>query len=191
MAAVSPLTLPREVEAVFTLVVGGSASGKSEFAESLILASPHMPRLYIATMEPFDEECRARIARHQRMRAEKQFETVECYTSLSSLRLAGGGCVLLECLGNLAANELYSSAGAGTAEGALDAILTGIDVLLGQSGDLVVVSNETFTGGDRYAGETGAYLHLLADANQALARRADRVCEVICGLPQFYKRAPV
>ena len=176
---------------MFTLVIGGSASGKSEFAENLILASPHMPRLYIATMEPFDEECRTRIARHRRMRAEKQFETIECYTSLSSLRLAGGGCVLLECLGNLAANELYSPAGAGTAEGALDAILSGVDALLDQCEELVVVSNETFTGGNRYAGETDDYLHLLADANRALAQQADQVCEVLCGLPQFYKGAPV
>lgn len=176
---------------MFTLVIGGSASGKSEFAESLILASLHRPRLYIATMEPFDEECRARIARHRRMRAEKQFETVEHYTSLSSLRLAGGGCVLLECLGNLTANELYSPAGARTVEGALDAILSGVDALLGQCEDLVAVSNETFTGGNCYAGETDNYLRLLADVNRALARRADRVCEVICGLPQFYKGAPV
>ncbi len=176
---------------MFTLVIGGSASGKSEFAESLILASPYMPRYYIATMEPFDGECRARIAKHRRMRAEKQFETIECYTSLSGLRLADRGCVLLECLGNLAANELYSPAGAGTAERALDSILSGIDQLLAQCGDLVVVSNETFTGGNRYAGETDDYLHLLADANRALARQADRVCEVICGLPQFYKGAPV
>lgn len=176
---------------MFSLVIGGSASGKSGFAEDLILASPHMPRLYIATMEPFDGECRARIARHRRMRAEKQFETVECYTSLSGLRLAGGGCVLLECLGNLAANELYNPAGAGTKKGALAAILSGVDALLNQCGDLVVVSNETFTGGNRYAGETDDYLHLLAEANRALARRADRVCEVVCGLPQFYKGAPV
>ena len=176
---------------MFTLIIGGSASGKSEFAESLILASPHRPRLYIATMEPFDDECRARIAKHRRMRAEKQFETIECYTSLSGLRLADGGCVLLECLGNLAANELYSPAGAGTGEGALHAILSGADALLKQCDDLAVVSNETFTGGNRYAGETDDYLHLLADANRALARRADRVCEVICGLPQFYKGALV
>ena len=57
--------------------------------------------------------------------------------------------------------------------------------------DLVAVSNETFTGGNRYAGETDDYLHLLADTNRALARRADRVCEVVCGLPQFYKGASV
>lgn len=176
---------------MFTLVVGGAASGKSAYAESLVLSSPCRPRWYIATMEPLDDECHARITRHRRMRAEKGFETVEKYTDLASLRLEGRGCALLECLSNLAANELYSPAGAGTEAGALEAVVKGVEGLLGQCGDLVVVSNEVFTGGDRYAGDTDVYLRLLAAANRALARRADRVCEVACGLSQYYKGAAV
>lgn len=176
---------------MFTLVVGGAASGKSEYAERLVLDSPCRPRYYVATMEPLDGECRARIARHRQMRAEKGFKTVERYAALASLRLEGRGCVLLECLGNLAANELYSPAGAGTPEAALEAVTRGVDGLLAQCGDLVVVSSEVFTGGRRYAGGTEDYLRLLAAANRALARRADRVCEVVCGLPQFYKGAAV
>ena len=170
---------------MFTLVIGGAASGKSEYAEGLVMASPLLPRYYIATMEPFDSECHARIAKHRRMRAQKGFETLERYTSLASLRLPARGCVLLECLGNLAANELYSPSGAGPK--ALEAIVAGIDALLPQCGDLVVVSNEVCTGGTCYAGDTESYLHLLASANRALAERADRVCEVVCGLPQYYK----
>ena len=174
---------------MFTLVIGGSASGKSEYAEGLVLASPHRPRYYIATMEPFDEEGRARVEKHRRMRADKQFETIECYTGLSSLRLRQRGVVLLECVGNLVANELYSPNGAGNEAGALSAIVDGVETLLSQCGDLVVVSNEVFTGGNRYAKGTEDYLRLLAQVNRALARRADRVCEVICGLPQYYKGA--
>ena len=46
---------------MFTLVIGGAASGKSEYAESLLLGAPG-PRYYLATMEPMeDAECRARI----------------------------------------------------------------------------------------------------------------------------------
>ena len=52
---------------MFTLVVGGSASGKSAYAESLVLQSERLPRYYIAAMQPFDDECRARIARHRKM----------------------------------------------------------------------------------------------------------------------------
>lgn len=174
---------------MFTLVVGGSASGKSAYAESLILASPYRPRYYVAAMEPFEGECRARIQRHRRMRAEKEFETVERYTNLTSLRLPERGSALLECLSNLTANELYSPAGAGTEAGALAAVTEGVEALLAQCKDLVVVSGEVFTGGDRYAGDTDVYLRVLSAANRALARRADRVCEVICGLPQYYKGA--
>lgn len=174
---------------MFTLVIGGAASGKSEYAEGLILASPHRPRYYIATMEPFDDEGRARVEKHRNMRADKQFETVECYTDLSSVRLRSRGAVLLECVGNLAANELYSPSGAGDRAAALTSILSGVSSLLGQCRDLVVVSNEVFTGGERYAQGTEDYMRLVADVNRALAQKADRVCEVVCGLPQYYKGA--
>lgn len=174
---------------MFTLVVGGAASGKSEYAEGLVLASPHRPRYYIATMEPFDEEGRKRVEKHRRMRADKEFETVECYTDLASVRLPARGTVLLECIGNLAANELYSPRGAGSGSGALSAITGGVDALLAQCADLVVVSNEVFTGGTDYAAGTEDYLRLVAEADRALAKRADRVCEVVCGLPQYYKGA--
>lgn len=174
---------------MFTLVVGGAASGKSEYAEGLILGSPHRPRYYIATMEPFDGEGRARVEKHRRMRADKEFETVECYYDLSSVRLPRRGTALLECVGNLAANELYSPRGAGSVEGALSAITAGADALLAQCAGLVVVSNEVFTGGTDYAAGTEDYLRLVAWVNRALAQRADRVCEVVCGLPRYYKGA--
>lgn len=174
---------------MFTLVVGGSASGKSEYAEELILASLHRPRYYIATMEPFGAEGRARIARHRALRREKQFETIEKYTGLAALRLPSRGAVLLECLGNLTANELYSPAGAGAEEKAAEAVLAGVEALLAQCADLVAVSNEVFAGGSAYAGDTERYLRTLAAVNRALAQRAERVCEVVCGLPYYHKGA--
>lgn len=173
---------------MLTLVIGGSASGKSEYAESLVLAAGEGPRYYLATMEPMDRECDARILRHRAMRAEKGFVTIERYTDLAGLTLPERGTVLLEDLGNLAANELYSPAGAGP-EGALEAILTGIESVGAQCRGLVVVSNEIFTGGRDYAPGTGEYLSLMARAHRALAARADRVCEVVCGLPYDYKGA--
>ena len=170
---------------MMTLVIGGAASGKSEFAEALVLEAGNHPRYYIATMQPFDDECRARIAKHRAMRAGKGFETVECPLKLGFVGLPKRGTVLLECLGNLAANELYAPDGAG--DGALDAIVSGIESLLAQCSDLVVVTNDVFSGGNRYADDTDRYLRLLAAANRALAQRADAVCEVVCGLPYYHK----
>lgn len=65
------------------------------------------PRFYIATMRPWDEECRARIAKHRRQREGLGFETVEHYGDLRELRLPARGTALLECMGNLTANVLF------------------------------------------------------------------------------------
>ena len=96
---------------MLTLVIGGAASGKSEYAESLVLRST-LPRYYLATMQVWDAECAARVEKHRRMRAAKQFETVECPLHLDAVHLPACGTALLEDLGNLTANELYDSGGA-------------------------------------------------------------------------------
>ena len=171
---------------MLTLVLGGSASGKSAYAESLCLRSP-LPRTYLATMQVWDAECAARVARHRAMRAEKQFDTVECPLHLDRVILPRRGTVLLEDLGNLAANELYDPDGAGAETAA--AILCGIENLMQQCENLILVSNEVFSGGADYAGDTDRYLRALAAVNNAAAARADAVVRVVCGIPVCYKRS--
>lgn len=170
---------------MLTLVIGGAASGKSAFAERLILRSSAAARVYLATMEPFGAEAAERIARHRAMRENKGFVTVERFTDLERLRLPTDCAVLLEDLGNLAANELFSPDGAG--ENAADAILRGVASLRRQSRDLVIVSNEVFCGGMDYAGDTARWMSLLAYLHRTLARDADAVCEVCGGIPVYHK----
>ena len=169
---------------MLTLVIGGAASGKSEYAESLMLKTA-LPRTYLATMQVWDAECAARVAKHRAMRAQKQFETVECPLALASVRLSARGTALLEDLGNLTANELYSPEGAG--ERTAEAVLRGIENVASQCENLVIVSNEVFSGGADYAGDTNRYLLALAQINNAVAARADNVCRVVCGIPVYYK----
>lgn len=165
------------------LVIGGAGSGKSTFAEDLASHAPGA-KIYIATMRPSDEECRRRIARHQRMRSGKGFDTLERYTDLSGITslVPFGASVLLECLSNLTANELYDTDGGGT-----QAVLDGVLALLPRCSCLTVVTNEVFSGGTEYKGDTLNYIRSLAALNRALAVRADRVIEVVCGLPCFLK----
>ena len=172
---------------MLTLVVGGAASGKSAYAERLVLQTAR-PRYYLATMQVWDAECAARVEKHRRMRAEKQFETLECPLHLGTVRLPARGTALLEDLGNLTANELYDPAGAG--EAAASAILDGLGRLAAQCEHLVVVSNEVFSGGADYAGGTDRYLKVLAQVHNALAARADAVVRVVCGIPVYYKGGP-
>ncbi|SET80028.1 bifunctional adenosylcobinamide kinase/adenosylcobinamide-phosphate guanylyltransferase [Lacrimispora sphenoides] len=179
-----------------TLVIGGSGSGKSEYAESLVMSLGQGRRIYIATMKPWDEECRRRIERHRQMRAKKQFETIECYRGLKEVKLDLGGqptAVLLECMSNLVSNELFGLGEEGEApclEGALAAAetLEGIGKLKEEAEHIVIVTNEVFSDGDNYSKETMAYRKVLGEINQKIAEISDEVIEVVAGIPIMMKK---
>ena len=63
------------------LVTGGSASGKSEYAEQCItmLHKGKNTLLYLATMQPYGEEGAARVEKHRKQRAQRHFDTLEWY----------------------------------------------------------------------------------------------------------------
>ena len=80
-----------------TLVTGGARSGKSAFAERLVVGSGRARR-YIATAEAWDDEMRARIAQHRRERG-TGWVTVEAPLDLPAALAAVGPdeVVLLDC----------------------------------------------------------------------------------------------
>ena len=169
---------------MLTLVTGGSGSGKSAFAEDRVLSFGEAKRIYIATMHPFDEESHKRIERHRKMRAGKGFETVECYTGLKKVRLPESDkdrVVLLECMSNLAANEMFEEQGAH--ERTVEEILSGLENLMEQAAHVVIVTNEIFSDGCRYDAETVRYIRLLGNLNIRMAEEADAVTEVVYGIP--------
>ena len=148
------------------LVTGGSGSGKSAFAESVVMGLKTRSNLYIATMYPFDEECHRRIARHRLMRRDKGFETLECYTGLKDAKIPSSGTTLLECMSNLTANEMY---------------------VLSHTEHLVIVTNEIFSDGIEYDPETTRYQQYLGEMNCELAKLADVVVEVVYSIPLVKK----
>ena len=168
-----------------TLIFGGSSSGKSNFAEQLTVAAPSASRLYIATMQPWDDECFQRIQRHQRMRANRGFDTLECYRDLDQATTEGYGAVLLECVGNLLANEMYREDRVD--EKAADRILKGIDRIRCTSEHIFIVSNDVHRDGGLYDRATMAYINAIAHINRHLASLADRVVEVVFGIPIWHK----
>lgn len=171
---------------MLTIVTGGSGSGKSAFAEDKVLAFGEAQRVYIATMHPFDEESHKRIERHRKMRAGKGFETVECYTGLKDVKLPSGCVVLLECMSNLVANEMFEEQGAH--EQTVKDIMSGIDELVRQAAHVVIVTNEIFSDAVVFDKEMDSYLEYLGKINQAVALRADEVVEVVYGIPVYQKK---
>ena len=63
---------------MITLVIGGSGSGKSAYAEQMaVKAAGNGSLYYVATMQVYDEEGKKKVERHQKMRAGKGFLTIE------------------------------------------------------------------------------------------------------------------
>ncbi len=164
------------------LIIGGAGSGKSAYAEKIIVESGAYPHYYVATMQPFGKEALSRIERHRKLRAGKGFETLERQISLSKLELPEDGCaVLLECVGNLLANEMYDPAG--SKEACIGEIVLGVKRLAEQAKCVAVVTNDVFSDGNTYDAETMRYIAYLGEVNRRLAELADRVTEVVCGIP--------
>ena len=169
------------------VVIGGSGSGKSEYAENLALGLKEQEKLvYVATMQPLDEESWQRIGRHRKMRAGKGFETRECYTHLEQLPVEKNEIILLECLSNLTANEMFSENG--RKEKAAQAIETGILYLAENCRHLVIVGNNVFEDGTEYDEMTMEYLRQMAGLHRFLGKLADSLMEVICGIPVEWRK---
>lgn len=166
------------------LLTGGSACGKSSYAESLCVRFDR-PRYYIAAMRPYGEGSAEKIARHHRLREGKGFETVERYTDLAGLTLPERGTVLLECICNLTANEMFDEAGNQTDP--FDAVMAGVAALRRQCDRLVVVTNDVGSDNKNYDPGTKAYVRALGRINAALAQQADAVYELVCGIPLVLK----
>ena len=176
---------------MFHLVTGGSGSGKSEYAENLIVAcgmkEPDQRKYYIATMMPFGEETKQKIARHRKMREGKGFITIECYTKLKEQMKRffedhdeKKPFILLECMSNLTANEMYADDGSG--DKAAETIIEGIRFLNENSQMLVFVTNEVFSESEPDTPEMVKYKQTLGAINYRMAQMAERVTEVVYGI---------
>jgi len=77
------------------LVIGGSGSGKSSYAEKIVVCRSrgmipsgenfsdiNMKRYYLATMQIFDEEGYQKAERHRKLRSKKEFLTIEQPTQI-------------------------------------------------------------------------------------------------------------
>ncbi len=200
------------------IVYGGSASGKSSYAESFAMSLQGEGRLlYIATMYPYkwntteiDPETMQRIERHRAMRADKGFDTVECYRHVEHIVAKRQDVLLLECMSNLLANEMYlepDSDDGGLAETMSEVEKAGVDMsetmspvskkivqalidLSTRVQELVIVTNDVFSDGGSltYDESTREYVKNLAEINCALAREAATVTEVVCGIPVIVKK---
>lgn len=164
-----------------TFVVGGARSGKSGLAEDLVTGSG-LPRHYIATAEAWDDEMRARIARHQADRGPDWTtwsvpRAVE--TALAQIPL--GHVALLDCATLWLTNELLSGADIAARSQTL------LNALTACFAPVVVVSNEVGWGIVPENALAREFRDHQGRLNQQIAARADLVVGVMAGLPMVLK----
>ena len=174
-----------------TLIIGGSGSGKSAYAEDYMVSiSEDRKKYYIATMQIYDEEGKRKVERHRMLRGGKGFSTIEQPLDIGNAaeKLEDGDkTALLECISNLTANEMFLEEVPGTEEVITEKIVGGIAVLNRELTHLVIVSNNVFEDGNVYNKTTMAYIRAMGRINQKLAEMADEVVEVVVGIPIVIK----
>ena len=184
-------------------ILGGQKSGKSRRAESLAgawLAQGGAHRaVLIATAQPMDAEMRARIARHQRERAERApgLATVESpYDVAAAIAGAGGAETLriVDCLTLWLTQQLMPIDGSeqneapARSQSAQTAML--LQAIERCPGPLVLVGNEIGLGVIPLGREVRAFVDALGQLNQQVAARCERVTLMVAGLPVTIKDAP-
>lgn len=165
---------------MLTLVIGTPDSGKSALAEKLVCDnSGPEDRYYIATMIPFGEEGQKRIDKHRKLREGKNFCTIEMpfdiNLALAKINNPKQSVVLLECISNLVANEMFERY---TDTVDIPKIITKqISELATQIADLYIVTNrfDRFETEDK---ETIEYINVIDRVNFSLQNIADKVIEI-------------
>ena len=180
------------------LILGGQKSGKSRRAELLaktwLAQSPAHQALLIATGQPWDEEMRQRIARHQRDRSERVpgLRTLEEPLRLAQAITAHSRpdtLLVIDCLTLWLTNLLMPACpppsplpeGEGTK---IKALLQAIEHA---SGPIVLVGNEIGLGVIPLGREVRAFVDALGRLNQDVARTCARVTLMAAGLPLTLK----
>ena len=178
------------------LILGGQKSGKSRRAELLarqwLQAAPAHRALLLATGQPWDDEMRARIARHQRERAERVpgLQTVEeprdlahalaCHSTPQTL-------IVVDCLTLWLTNWLMPAPDLVTPQDDEDTwpaqAALFLQALQQAPGPVILVSNEIGLGVIPLGREVRAFVDALGTLNQQTAAVCNRVTFMAAGLP--------
>jgi len=172
---------------MIVLISGGAKNGKTAFAEDVaVKLSRGGRRYYVATMIPYDDEDRARIARHIEERAEKGFSTLEVGRDVGSCTDLGGrdAAYLVDSVTALLLNEMYPDTFEREADPtAAERCRAGLLRLGREAENAVFVSDYLYSDAARYDAFTENYRRDLASLDRTVAGMADVVIELSAGIP--------
>lgn len=162
-------------------VLGGARSGKSAYAEKLARETG-LPRHYVATAQAFDDEMRARIARHRVDRG-ADWVTHDCPLSLTGVlreHIRPDRVVLVDCLTLWVTNLMMEEQGDAVMDAAFDDL---VSLLASPPGRVILVSNEVGLGIVPENSMARAFRDHAGRLHQKIAAVAGEVYFVAAGLP--------
>ena len=181
------------------LILGGQKSGKSRRAETLaqqwLVAAPGRSAWLLATGQAWDAEMQARIARHQRERAERVpgMQTLEVPLDLASAVRAHSrpDCLLaIDCLTMWLTNWIMPMPGQPPQAQDWPAQRAAFVAALAQApGPVVIVGNEIGLGVIPLGSEVRAFVDALGTLNQQVAAACSHATLMCAGLPLVLKAA--
>ena len=160
------------------LITGGQRSGKSEYAEKLILNQTDQP-VYMATSRVWDENHRKRIEAHKARRG-NQWLNIEEEKFLSKHDVSGK-VVLLDCI-TLWLNNFFFDNGEDD-DKTIEQAKEELDKIFAQNCDWIIVSNELGLGGHPGNKMALRFNDIQGYINQYIAEKAEIVTMVISGIP--------
>ncbi len=173
------------------LVTGGARSGKSAYAETLAKSFPG-PRVYIATAPVFDGEMAERGARHKQQRKDDGWDTIEEEINLfDAVEKAGAyDTILVDCLTLWISNLLYAAEKKEQQVNEDDMIAKCAQlekVCADFDGNIIFVINEVGMGIVPDNPLSRTFRDISGRCSQTVAKFADRVVLVSCGIPLMLK----
>ena len=164
-----------------TFVLGGASSGKSAFAEGLVVATD-APRVYVATSQVYDDEMAAKVRDHVAARG-GDWHTIEEPLDMAKAlgRVQADQVVLLDCASMWLTNHMMVEHDLAAETEAF------ISSLVACEGRVVVVSNEVGMGIVPDNALARRFRVAQGKLNQKLAEASDLAVFVIAGLPQVLK----
>ncbi|MCZ2257498.1 bifunctional adenosylcobinamide kinase/adenosylcobinamide-phosphate guanylyltransferase [Sporosarcina sp. G11-34] len=180
------------VRGKLTFISGGVRSGKSAYAEQLLVTQNKGRLIYIASGSATDSEMSDRIQRHRHDRSEFNWTTIEQPMNLEEVIpfIKQGDFVLWDCVTTWLAHELYNDEK--TAMTAIEKtesrLYETIEELLTIATHLVIVSNELFDELPSHYEKVRLYSQILGRIHTKLVEKSNTAIEMDYGIATFWKQ---
>ncbi len=164
------------------LVTGGQRSGKSRYAQELVLHLSDNP-VYLATSRVWDEEFKERVKRHQQDRG-AQWTNLEEEKFISKCDVRGR-VVVIDCVTLWSTNFFFDNDS--DVDKSLEEIKEEFDRFTWQEATFIFVTNEIGMGGIAVDPVQRRFTDLQGWVNQYIGRAADEVVLMVSGIAMRVK----